>query len=329
MPRASFLDTARRTSDNRAMDSLELPPNHRSGFVAVIGRPNVGKSTLMNNLIGQPITPVSSKPQTTRQNQLAILTLGEGQIVFVDTPGIHEPHHKLGEWMDQASTEVIRDSDIGLVLFDASEPPTGDDRRVAERLASLRPLPPLIVALNKTDLLSSPDLADQTQIFADLIPTPDLMLDISASEGTHVETLLNAIIERLPLGPRYYPEDQITDRYERDVAADMIRAACLQLLREEVPHSIAVRMDDYVERGDSGAHISATLFVDRASQKSIVIGKGGSMIRDIGAMAREQIELMSGRRIYLDLRVKVLPGWRNDPQALDRFGYGSVERRNP
>lgn len=310
------------------MDVPELPPDYRSGFVAVVGRPNVGKSTLMNSLVGQPITPVSSKPQTTRQNQLAILTLGEAQIVFVDTPGIHEPHHKLGEWMDQASTEVIRDSDIGLILFDASEPPTSDDHRVAERIASLSPVPPLIVAINKTDLLSETGAADRVRVFGELVPKAVLILAISATEGTHVEALLDAIIERLPLGPRYYPEDQVTDRFERDVAADMIRAACLQLLRDEVPHSIAVRIDDYVERSESGAYVSATLFVDRASQKSIVIGKGGSMIRDIGALAREDIEAMSGRRIYLDLRVKVLPGWRNDPRALDRLGYGFPERRD-
>lgn len=310
------------------MDVPELPPDYRSGFVAVIGRPNVGKSTLMNSLVGQPITPVSSKPQTTRHNQLAILTLGEAQIVFVDTPGIHEPHHKLGEWMDQASTEVIRDSDIGLILFDASEPPTSDDHRVAERIASLSPVPPLIVAINKTDLLSETGAADRVRVFGELVPKAVLILAISATEGTHVEALLDAIIERLPLGPRYYPEDQVTDRFERDVAADMIRAACLQLLRDEVPHSIAVRIDDYVERSESGAYVSATLFVDRASQKSIVIGKGGSMIRDIGALAREDIEAMSGRRIYLDLRVKVLPGWRNDPRALDRLGYGFPERRD-
>lgn len=310
------------------MELPELPPDYRSGFVAVIGRPNVGKSTLMNSLIGQPITPVSSKPQTTRQNQLAILTLGEAQVVFVDTPGIHEPHHKLGEWMDQASTEVIRDSDVGLIMFDASQPPTSDDHRVANRIASLQPLPPLIVALNKTDLLSNEEAVDQTRMYGELVPAAVLMLDVSATEGTHVEALLAAIIERLPFGPRYYPMDQITDRYERDVAADMIRATCLQLLRDEVPHSIAVRIDDYVERNESGAYVSATLFVDRASQKSIVIGKGGTMIRDIGALARQDIEAMSGRRIYLDLRVKVLAGWRNDPRALDRFGYGSMERKD-
>jgi GTP-binding protein Era len=307
------------------MDAYSVPLGHRSGFVAVVGRPNVGKSTLLNALVGQTVAATSPKPQTTQLNQLAILTRPECQIIFVDTPGIHDPHHLLGEWMDAAANAVIADADVCLVIFDLGEPPAPDDLRTAQRLSSMAHRPATVAALNKLDLLPEAAHQDREAAFRALVPFADPVLAVSALRGDGLQALLEALAARLPEGPRYYPEDQITDRYERDVAADLIRSAAMQLLREEVPHSLAVRIDAFTERGETGALIKATLFVERDSQKRIVIGKGGAMIRNIGQLARQHIEGMSGRKVYLELRVKVQPGWRSDPKALGRFGFSSIE----
>ncbi|MGA9534241.1 MAG: GTPase Era [Anaerolineales bacterium] len=297
------------------------PPSFRSGFVALIGRPNVGKSTLLNGLLGQPVLAVSAKPQTTHFRQLGILTREDVQIVFVDTPGIHQPIDRLGEYMDDLATGALGDADLGLVLFDASEPPTDDDRRVAERINFIRQGPPILAALNKVDLLSAQALADRRPTFEGLVPDADLVLPLSAIDPPSRDKLLLEVIARLPSGPKYYPDETITDRYERDLAADLIRAAALECLRDEVPHSIAVRVDEFEERQTGQDYIAATLFVERSSQKGIVIGKSGSMIRQIGTRSRASIEQMSGREIYLDLRVKVMPNWRSDETALREFGY--------
>lgn len=317
-----ILDSALTPPDNGGMstegESAEL---HRSGFVAVVGRPNVGKSTLINAYLGQSIAAVSPKPQTTQVRQLGILTLPNAQVIFVDTPGIHAPHHRLGELMDQAATDIVLDADLTLVLFDLTGAPESDDRRVAGRLRELQEAPPVLIALNKADDVSKTKLAERGEAFESLLPEAELALPISALRGDNRQALLREIIQRLPEGPRYYPEPTLTDRYERDIAADFIRAAAMDLLHHEVPHSIAVRIDEFDERGDQGAYIAATLFVERESQKGIVIGKGGSMIKDIGTHARRGIEAMSGRNVYLDLRVKVYKNWRSDEAALSRLGY--------
>jgi GTP-binding protein Era len=304
------------------LSPADLPPDHKSGFVAVVGRPNVGKSTLLNAFMGQFVAAVSPGPQTTQTKQLAILTTPEAQIIFVDTPGIHQPHNRLGELMDNQSINVIHDADVALVLFDGSAAPTEDDQRAAERLGGMDPAPRAVVAVNKVDRLQDDQaVEDQLAVYRQLVPGAELILAISATRGDNRDELLGAIIERLPSGPRYYPEQTITDRYEREITADLIRAAALELLHDEVPHSIAIRIDEYNERGEDGAYIAATLFVERESQKGIVIGKSGSMIRRLGTLARQGIEAMSGRSVYLELRVKVQPNWRSDDEALRRFGY--------
>lgn len=298
----------------------EVPEGHRSGFVAVIGRPNVGKSTLINSLLGQSVTAVSPRPQTTRRNQLGILTLADAQMIFIDTPGIHSPRHKLGEVMNAVAVATLSDADLLLVIFDLSQHPMSDDERVASYLRSIDTQAATLVALNKVDLVPPAEMQDRFSEFEALLPEAET-LSISAVRGDNLQLLVQRLVALLPAGPRYYPEDQITDTYERDIAADLIRAAALRMLRDEVPHGIAVRIDEYAERDENRAYIRATLFVERESQIGIVVGKKGSMLREIGTLARTEIEAMSGRSIFLETRVKVLPKWRNDERALRQLGY--------
>lgn len=293
----------------------------RSGFVAVIGRPNVGKSTLINALLGQKVVAVSPRPQTTRRNQLGILTTDSAQVIFIDTPGLHTPRHKLGEALNQTAEEALNGMDSVLWLVDASDGPTDEDRLVASILATLPVQTPLVLALNKADLVQAEALEVRLNGYQALVPCEALSLPISAVTGFGLDKLLSVLIERLPIREAEFPEDQITDLYEREIAADLIREACLLHLRDEVPHCIAVRMDQFTERENGNAYLAATLFVERESQKGIVIGQGGQMLKKIGSTARREIEAMSGRKVFLELRVKVLEGWRNKEELLKRFGY--------
>lgn len=292
----------------------------RAGYIALIGRPNVGKSTLMNALMGQKIAAVSPRPQTTRQRQLGILTLPQAQLVFMDTPGMHKPVHKLGEYMNQVAEDALKDADVILWLVDASVSPTPEDLRIAERLKSMNDLPPVLLGLNKIDLLDKDLLSERTQQYQSLYPF-EQVIPFSATRGDGRDELMQALIDRLPPGEALFDPDQITDLYEREIAADLIREAALLHLRDEVPHAIAVRIDEFTERGEEGAYIHATLFVERESHKGIVIGKGGEMLKKIGSSARQEIEAMSGRRVFLELKVKVNPNWRNKPDALRWLGY--------
>jgi GTP-binding protein Era len=307
------------------MKADALPEGHKSGFVALVGRPNVGKSTLINALLAQQVAAVSPRPQTTRRRQLGILTLSDAQIIFMDTPGIHKPVHKLGEYMNREAEAALEDTDVTLVLFSLFERPNDEDRRVAEQVLRRASQSQVLVALNMVDLIAQEALAQRSADYQALLPDEEI-LHISATRGDNLDRLQQRIIELLPKGPRYYPEDEVTDAYERDIAADLIRAATLDSLRDEVPHCVAVRIEEYKERNQHGAYIRATLFVERDSQKGIVIGKGGSMLRQIGSKARHQIEAMSGRKVYLELRVKVLRGWRNKPSSLKQLGFLSSRR---
>jgi GTP-binding protein Era len=292
----------------------------KTGYAAVVGQPNVGKSTLTNALLGQKVAAVSPRPQTTRRNQLGILTLENSQVIFMDTPGLHKPHHKLGTYMNEEAGETLEDADVIVFMVDASQPPADEDRLVAERIASLASHPPVILALNKIDLVSQADQEAKQAAYQALLPAAQ-PIQVSALSGYNRDRLLKEIIARLPAGEPLYSEDQVTDLYERDIAADLIREAALVHLRDEVPHAMAVRIDEYTERGESGAYISATLFVERESQKPIVIGQGGEMLKKIGTTARKEIEGMSGRKVFLELRVKVEKNWRNNEEALRNFGF--------
>ena len=299
----------------------ESPTVFRSGFVAVMGRPNVGKSTLLNALLGIKVAAVSPWPQTTRKQQMGILTLENAQIIFVDTPGVHNPLHKLGEHMNEEAAEVLRECDLCMLVVDVSEPPGEEDQLLADLLVDLKRPIPTLLALNKADLVDPEGLEPHQRAFQDMFPQAGELLPISATRGDNLDLLVKEITSQLPEGPPFFPEDQITDLYEREIAADLIREAVLYHLRDEVPHSIAVRIDEYKERDHRGAYIAATLFVERDSQKGIVIGQGGSMLKKIGIAARQEIEAMSGRKVFLQLRVKVRKNWRNDEGALRLFGF--------
>lgn len=291
-----------------------------AGYVAVVGRPNVGKSTLINTLLDQKIAAVSAKPQTTRRRQLGILTTETSQIIFVDTPGLHVPQHKLGDFMNQDAAESLHDADLVLWLVDVSAPISAEDKLIADRLNAIRKRPPVLMTLSKCDLVSEDVLLERKRACLDLFPAND-MVAISSLTKEGLEELKGKILANLPLGEKFYDADTVTDYFERDIAGELIREAVLEYVRDEVPHCIAVQVDQYEERGDEGAYIVATILVERDSQKGIVIGQHADMIKKIGMRARQEIESMSGRKVYLDLNVKVNKNWRNSADALILLGF--------
>jgi len=292
-----------------------------SGFVAVVGRPNVGKSTLINKLLGQKIAAVSPRPQTTRRRQLGILTRPDFQLVFVDTPGIHSPRHKLGQFMNDEAQASLDGADVILFLVDLSSDPEDEDKRIAELLKGLRRRPPVVLAGNKLDLGSADTARARLQSFHELLPSDAHALMISALRGDGLPQLVAQLAAQCPVREPEYGEDQVTDLYERDIAADLIREAALGALRDEVPHGIAVRVDEFKERENGLDYIHATMLAERESQKSIIIGREGSMLKHIGTAARREIEALTGRRAFLELRVKVEKGWRNRVGVLEQLGY--------
>jgi GTP-binding protein Era len=298
----------------------DFPSDYKSGFVAVMGKPNVGKSTLVNQLLGTKIAATSPWPQTTRKSQMGILTLDNAQIVFVDTPGMHNPIHKLGERMNQESLRVLEESDIILFIVDVSQPPDDDDRILATSLTQMRRSVPILMAYNKSDLESDGKIEQNKSEYSALARI-SISTMISATRGDNLDLLVDNLVNLLPEGPPFFPEDQLTDLYEREITADLIREAILYNLRAEVPHSIAVRIDEFKDRDEKTTYIAGTLFVERDSQKGIVIGRGGEQLKQIGIDARQKIEELLSRKVYLQLRVKVRKNWRNDESALQLFGF--------
>ncbi len=292
---------------------------YKSGYVALVGKPNVGKSTLLNHYIGQKIAAVSFKPQTTRRRQLGILTTDDAQIVFVDTPGLHSGDYKLSQFINEEAQYALMDSDLILFIVDASQFPDQEDKRLAEEIQKISGDVMKLLVLNKMDLVDPAALEIHKKSYLDLLKFDD-SVEISAITETGRETLLEKVITNLNEGPQFFPEGQITTTYEREIAEDLIRSAALTQLRDEVPYSIFVRVNDYTLRDDATRYIHATIFVERDSQKGIVIGKGGSMIKQISTLARQEIEDMSGEPVFLDLTVKVEKNWRNNPDFLRRYG---------
>jgi len=300
------------------MNGGTMEKKHKSGFVAVIGRPNVGKSTLINSLIGQKIAIMSDKPQTTRNRILCVLTQEDAQMVFLDTPGIHKPQHKLGEYMVRAAEGTLQEVDAILFVVDATEDMGAGEFYIMERLNATKK--PVILVVNKLDLIEKdqvlPIISRYTARYSFKSVVP-----ISAKEETNLDALVSEIKELLPEGPQYYPEDMVTDQPERLIAAELVREKVLQLTREEIPHAVAVDIDEMTTRSNQDVYIRATIYVERDSQKGIVIGSRGSLLKEIGALARKDIEALLGSRVYLDLWVKVKKDWRNRDGLLKNFGF--------
>ena len=296
----------------------ELSNGFKSGFVAVLGRPNVGKSTLVNRLVGAKVSITSPRPQTTRGPIRGVCNGPGYQAVFVDTPGSQKPRDTLRGRMQKQVLDSLSESDVVLLLFDAAQKGLGTgDRYVARFVAESGT--PAIACVNKVDLLR-----DRSEVLPIVEAVSNLaeyeeIFPLSATEGLNVEPLMEAVVELLPPGPRYFPEGTVTDYPESLILAEYIREKALMALREEVPHAIAVEIDE-VERKDNVTVVYAIIHVERASQRMIVLGKGGKTIKQIGTEARRDVQRLLGTRIYLDLKVKVTPGWRNDPRFLERLG---------
>ncbi|EOT48029.1 MULTISPECIES: GTPase Era [Enterococcus] len=295
---------------------------HKSGFVAIVGRPNVGKSTLLNRIVGQKIAIMSDKAQTTRNKIQGVYTTEDTQIVFIDTPGIHKPKSRLGDFMVETAYSALREVDVVLFMISADQKRGKGDDFIIERLKKSNV--PVFLVVNKLDkvqpdqlLLTIEDYAKQME-FAEVVP-------ISATEGNNFETLMQIIEDKLPEGPQYFPEDQITDHPEYFIVAELIREKILLLTRDEIPHSVAVVVDSMKRNDQDKVEIQATIIVERDSQKGIVIGKGGKMMKQIGTKARQDIEHLLGDKVFLELWVKVQKDWRDKQRYLTDYGYKENE----
>ncbi|MBQ1918193.1 GTPase Era [Schwartzia succinivorans] len=295
-----------------------MEAKHKSGFIAVIGRPNVGKSTLINSLIGQKIAIMSDKPQTTRNRILCILTQPDAQVVFLDTPGVHKPMKKLGEYMESAVEGTLQEVDAVLFVVDAAEKPGPGERYIVERLSKTKQ--PVILVVNKIDTLEREAVLPAIDVYSKLYDFAGVV-PISAREKINLDDLLGETKKYLPDGPQYYPDDMVTDQPERLIAAELVREKVLGLTRDEVPHAVAVDVDEMKTRPKGDVYIRATIYVERDSQKGIIIGSRGAMLKEIGRLARHDIEALLGSKVYLDLWVKVSKDWRNREAVLKSLGF--------
>ncbi|MDF0479523.1 GTPase Era [Vagococcus sp. PNs007] len=295
---------------------------HKSGFVAIIGRPNVGKSTLLNRIVKQKIAIMSDKAQTTRNKIQGVYTTNDAQIIFIDTPGIHKPKHRLGDFMVETAYSALREVDATLFMVSAEQPRGRGDDFIIERLKKSQA--PVYLLINKIDTIHPdkllPIIEDykEQMDFAEIIP-------ISATEGNNVDNLLSILEAKMPEGPQYYPADQVTDHPEYFIASELIREKVLLLTHEEVPHSVAVVIEDMSRDENDKIHIHATIVVERSSQKGILIGKGGKMMKDIGIKSRKDIENLLGNKVYLELWVKVKKNWRDKQSSLQDYGYRDMD----
>lgn len=289
-----------------------------SGFVAIVGRPNVGKSTFLNNVVGQKIAIMSDKAQTTRNKIQGVYTTDDAQIVFIDTPGIHKPHSRLGDFMVKSALSTLNEVDAVLFMVNAEQKRGRGDDFIIERLKNVKK--PIYLVINKIDKIHPDHLLEVMDDYRDTLDYKDVF-PISALNGNNCAELVEDLTKDLPEGPQYYPEDQVTDHPERFIVSELIREKVLQLTREEVPHSVAVVVDRIKREDDEKVLIQATIVVERSSQKGIIIGKGGKMLKEIGTRARKEIEFMLGDKVFLELWVKVQPNWKDRQVDLKAFGY--------
>lgn len=295
---------------------------HKSGFVAIVGRPNVGKSTLLNRIVGQKIAIMSDKAQTTRNKIQGVYTTPEAQLIFIDTPGIHKPKHRLGDFMVETAYSALREVDAVLFMISADQKRGKGDDFIIERLKNVQS--PVYLVINKIDKVHPDELLgiiedySSQMEFAQVVP-------ISATEGNNVERLMEVLVDEMPEGPQYFPDDQVTDHPEYFIVSELIREKVLFLTRDEVPHSVAVVIDTMKRNENNKIHIQATIIVERDSQKGIIIGKGGKMMKDIGTKARRDIENLLGDKVFLELWVKVQKDWRDKRVYLQDFGYRQDE----
>ncbi|MBS9805202.1 GTPase Era [Bacillus cereus] len=295
---------------------------YKSGFVSIIGRPNVGKSTFLNRIIGQKIAIMSDKPQTTRNKIQGVYTENDSQVIFIDTPGIHKPKHKLGDFMVKMAQTTLKEVDIVLFMVNAVEGFGRGEEFIIEKLKETKQ--PVFLVINKIDQLHPEQLLElidqyrKLHDFAEIVP-------ISALDGNNVDALIGTIKKYLPEGPQYYPDNQVTDHPERFIIAELIREKVLHLTREEVPHSVAVVIDAIQKREGGAVYINATIVVERASQKGIIIGKQGKMLKEVGKRARFDIEALLGSKVFLEVWVKVQKDWRNKLSQLRDLGFREDE----
>lgn len=295
--------------------------NFKSGFCSIIGMPNVGKSTLLNHIVGQKIAIISEKPQTTRNKILAVHTTDTEQIVFTDTPGIHKPHNKLGQFMVNVAGESMRDTDVLLFVADATQEIREIEREIVKSMTKTNL--PCILVLNKIDLIKKEDLLPKIADYSSMKDF-DEIVPLSAKSGEGLDILLGVITDYLPEGPMFYDEDTVTDQPERQIAAEIIREKMLWLLEQEVPHGVAIEITKMQEK-EKITNIFATIYCEKSAHKGIIIGKNGSMLKEIGTLARRDIEKMLDKKVYMELWVKVKSDWRNSDFLIKNFGYGSDE----
>lgn len=296
-------------------------PSFKAGFVTLIGRPNVGKSTLMNRLIGQKIAITSNKPQTTRNRIQTVLTTPEGQIVFLDTPGIHKAKNKLGDYMVNVAERTLEEVDVILWLVEPTDYIGAGERHIIEQLQKTKT--PVILVINKTDTVKKEEVLPFIDVYRKELDFQEIV-PVSALRGDNVDELVKCIFQYLPYGPAFYDEDTITDQPMRQIVAELIREKALRLLEDEIPHGIAVSIESMKEKGKI-CHIEATIVCERESHKGIIIGKGGQMLKEIGSSARREIEDMLEMQVNLKLWVKVKKDWRDSDFLMKNFGYNPKE----
>ena len=297
----------------------------KSGFVAIVGRPNVGKSTFMNYVLGQKIAIMSDKAQTTRNKIQGVYTKDDAQIVFLDTPGIHKPKHELGEFMVKSAYSALKEVDAVLFMVNVSEKRGPGDDFIIEKLKGIKT--PIFLVLNKIDLVSPEVLLERVESYKDALDFAGVF-PISVLQGNNVNELMEGLINALPEGPQYYPADQITDHPEYFVVSELIREKILQLTQEEIPHSVAVTVDKMQKDEFDKVHVYANIIVERKSQKGIIIGKGGRLLKEIGTRARRDIQQLLGNKVYLELWVKVEKDWRKRKSNLQEYGYRDTDYRD-